>query len=126
MPAFASVTLLILVGRWALTPVPAERCQSGRPALDMTSAIHLILIDHSGLKRVPAERCQSGRSGRSRKPLSVQAFRGFESLSLRHLFPGPRGGGNGFIANRKISLAEYLKFATSRVGAVIALHNLEA
>ena len=33
-----------------------------------------------------AERCRSGRTGRSRKPLSAQAFRGFESLSLRHLF----------------------------------------
>lgn len=31
-----------------------------------------------------AERCRSGRTGRSRKPLSAQAFRGFESLSLRH------------------------------------------
>ena len=27
-----------------------------------------------------AERCRSGRTGRSRKPLSAQAFRGFESL----------------------------------------------
>ena len=32
----------------------------------------------------PAERCQSGRSGRSRKPLCVQAYRGFESHPLRH------------------------------------------
>ncbi len=30
------------------------------------------------------ERCQSGRSGRSRKPLCVQAYRGFESHPLRH------------------------------------------
>ncbi len=32
----------------------------------------------------PAERCRSGRTGRSRKPLWVQAHPGFESLSLRH------------------------------------------
>ena len=32
-----------------------------------------------------AERCRSGRTGRSRKPLSAQAFRGFESLPLRQL-----------------------------------------
>ena len=31
----------------------------------------------------PAERCRSGRTGRSRKPLWVQAHPGFESLSLR-------------------------------------------
>jgi hypothetical protein len=31
-----------------------------------------------------AERCQSGRLGRSRKPLYVQAYRGFESHPLRH------------------------------------------
>ncbi len=31
-----------------------------------------------------AERCRSGRTGRSRKPLWVQAHPGFESLSLRH------------------------------------------
>ena len=29
------------------------------------------------------ERCQSGRSGRSRKPLYGQPYRGFESLPLR-------------------------------------------
>ena len=33
--------------------------------------------------RPARERCRSGRTGRSRKPLSAQAFRGFESLSLR-------------------------------------------
>ena len=33
--------------------------------------------------RFLAERCQSGRSGRSRKPLCVQAYRGFESHPLR-------------------------------------------
>jgi hypothetical protein len=33
------------------------------------------------------ERCQSGRSGRSRKPLCVQAYRGFESHPLRHFPP---------------------------------------
>ena len=30
------------------------------------------------------ERCQSGRMGRSRKPLTVRAVRGFESHPLRH------------------------------------------
>jgi hypothetical protein len=35
----------------------------------------------------PPERCQSGRSGRSRKPLCVQAYRGFESHPLRHFMP---------------------------------------
>ena len=34
--------------------------------------------------QTPAERCRSGRTGRSRKPLRVQALPGFESLSLRH------------------------------------------
>ncbi len=29
------------------------------------------------------ERCRSGRTGRSRKPLTVQAVRGFESHPLR-------------------------------------------
>jgi hypothetical protein len=41
------------------------------------------------------ERCQSGRLGRSRKPLCVQAYRGFESHPLRH-YPvanGLRGSG---------------------------------
>ena len=33
------------------------------------------------------ERCQSGRSGRSRKPLCVQAYRGFESHPLRQFQP---------------------------------------
>ncbi len=42
--------------------------QEGRPTL---------------IRRSRLERCQSGRSGRSRKPLSVQAFRGFESHPLR-------------------------------------------
>ena len=32
------------------------------------------------------ERCRSGRTGRSRKPLTVQAVRGFESLPLRQIF----------------------------------------
>ena len=36
------------------------------------------------------ERCQSGRSGRSRKPLSVHAFRGFESHPLRQSPDFPR------------------------------------
>ena len=43
--------------------------------------------DPAGAQRpVPslAERCQSGRLGRSRKPLWVQAHRGFESHPLRH------------------------------------------
>ena len=31
-----------------------------------------------------AERCRSGRTGRSRKPLSLHGFRGFESHPLRH------------------------------------------
>ncbi len=34
--------------------------------------------------QTPAERCRSGRTGRSRKPLSLYGFPGFESLSLRH------------------------------------------
>src|ERR1700760_4327521 len=36
---------------------------------------------------VARERCRSGRSGRSRKPLCVQAYRGFESHPLRHSLP---------------------------------------
>jgi hypothetical protein len=32
-----------------------------------------------------AERCESGLIGRSRKPLSLHGFPGFESLPLRHL-----------------------------------------
>src|SRR5207244_10601839 len=39
----------------------------------------------SKIPRVP-ERCRSGRSGRSRKPLYGQPYRGFESLPLRWLF----------------------------------------
>ena len=35
------------------------------------------------LHHICAERCRSGRTGRSRKPLSLQGFPGFESLSLR-------------------------------------------
>ena len=31
------------------------------------------------------ERCRSGRTGRSRKPLYARAYRGFESLPLRHI-----------------------------------------
>ena len=38
------------------------------------------------LAKPSAERCQSGRSGRSRKPLCSQGYRGFESHPLRHLF----------------------------------------
>ena len=34
--------------------------------------------------RCLAERCQSGRSGRSRKPLYLHGYRGFESHPLRH------------------------------------------
>ena len=36
------------------------------------------------------ERCRSGRTGRSRKPLTVQAVRGFESHPLRHSRLGAR------------------------------------
>ena len=36
-------------------------------------------------RQTPAERCRSGRTGRSRKPLWVQAYPGFESLSLRQI-----------------------------------------
>jgi plastocyanin len=40
----------------------------------------------------PTEGCRSGRTGRSRKPLRVQALRGFKSLplrlSLRRALPG--------------------------------------
>ena len=36
-----------------------------------------------GLPCALAERCRSGRSGRSRKPLCPQGYRGFESLPLR-------------------------------------------
>ena len=35
------------------------------------------------------ERCRSGRTGRSRKPLWVQAYPGFESLSLRQFIKSP-------------------------------------
>ena len=37
------------------------------------------------------ERCQSGRMGRSRKPLTVHAVRGFESHPLRHFPSRPEG-----------------------------------
>jgi hypothetical protein len=39
------------------------------------------------------ERCQSGRMGRSRKPLTAQAVRGFESHPLRHARPPYQGLG---------------------------------
>jgi hypothetical protein len=42
----------------------------------------------NSLASTPAERCRSGRTGRSRKPLCAQAYRGFESLPLRH--PPPK------------------------------------
>ena len=44
--------------------------------------------------RFSTERCQSGRSGRSRKPLYLHGYRGFESHPLRHRFfdgPSPPG-----------------------------------
>ena len=45
------------------------------------------LFPQDGLYMVPRsrppERCQSGRLGRSRKPVCVQAYRGFESHPLR-------------------------------------------
>jgi hypothetical protein len=44
----------------------------------------LLRQNHPPISGAP-ERCQSGRSGRSRKPLCVQAYRGFESHPLRHL-----------------------------------------
>ena|GEM_PF-7112017 len=46
----------------------------------------------NSLASTPAERCRSGRTGRSRKPLCAQAYRGFESLPLRHspLYPQKR------------------------------------
>ena len=43
----------------------------------------------------PAERCRSGRTGRSRKPLIVQAIPGFESLPLRHYSFNPEVAGLG-------------------------------
>ena len=58
---------------------PHERSgRAWRPPGRMSRALARPRIPH-------AERCRSGRSGRSRKPLSAQAFRGFESLPLRHL-----------------------------------------
>jgi hypothetical protein len=51
------------------------------------------------------ERCRSGRSGRSRKPLCAQAYRGFESHPLRRyqgvtaLFTGRPKAGSGRFAN---------------------------
>ena len=44
--------------------------------------LHLITI-----LPVLTERCRSGRTGRFRKPVNVQTFRGFESLPLRHKVP---------------------------------------
>lgn len=40
-------------------------------------------------RRTSAERCRSGRTGRSRKPLCAQAYRGFESHPLRHFLDQP-------------------------------------
>src|SRR6185295_20270762 len=43
--------------------------------------------------RIPnPERCQSGRMGRSRKPLTGQPVRGFESHPLRHLLDSRAAG----------------------------------
>ena len=47
-----------------------------------------------------AERCQSGRSGRSRKPLCLRGYRGFESHPLRQ--PSSQAGPLRFTGRRKI------------------------
>ena len=78
------------------SPVPgSERLRNGKAAGSTSrerrsSKAHRSLTGASAfaMDRLPelraAERCRSGRTGRSRKPLSSQGDRGFESLSLRH------------------------------------------
>ena len=53
---------------------------AGRPAGRSTRA-----ASPPPRRRTSAERCRSGRTGRSRKPLCAQAYRGFESHPLRQL-----------------------------------------
>src|SRR6187431_890313 len=51
----------------------------GSPQPDSSCELRLLLVRNGAPISSPPERCQSGRSGRSRKPLCVQAYRGFES-----------------------------------------------
>ena len=72
----------------AIRPVQAGRAgvlAAVRSAVSY-SVRPLILSQASAKTPLPrAERCRSGRTGRSRKPLSLYGFRGFESLPLRQL-----------------------------------------
>ena len=55
-----------------------------RPKPDLRGVLWVV-VSACGLY---PERCQSGRSGRSRKPVWEQSYRGFESLPLRSLQKG--------------------------------------
>ena len=62
-------------------------------------------IQEQAHHQASAERCRSGRTGRSRKPLTMQVVRGFESHPLRHISPfgihGPLGF-HGLVAPRPL------------------------
>ncbi len=56
----------------------------------------------NSLASTPAERCRSGRTGRSRKPLCAQAYRGFVIPPLRHsLFTHKNGRKSGTSGSRR-------------------------
>ena len=70
------------------TAVPVIKATPGDRA---TCALRRDLVNNRSLKQGwrggagLTERCRSGRTGRSRKPLTVQAVRGFESHPLRQM-----------------------------------------
>ena len=81
LQAGSSVVPLILSEPSAKTPAPrVERAlEPSAPALPSEPVRPR--VECAGLR---AERCRSGRTGRSRKPLCLYGYRGFESLPLRH------------------------------------------
>jgi hypothetical protein len=68
-------------------PCTPRRLRSGkarlRPRSELSLGMRLRLSTRLLRPRNLAEGCRSGRTGRSRKPLGVQAPRGFKSLPLR-------------------------------------------
>ena len=73
---------------WRKFPSKLRDRINTRPAtIPAKRSLLLVRVGSNWAHQTPAERCRSGRTGRSRKPLWVQAHPGFESLSLRHFVP---------------------------------------
>ena len=73
------------IGRLCMFQLPSQSVDRSLQKIFVKLLLHAI---RSHIKRpFIAERCRSGRTGRSRKPLSLHGFPGFESLSLRHKNP---------------------------------------